>query len=87
MSSVSSEYIGYRLEVFIAVFIPIQLIAVALRFYARSLTVQKYDGGDWLISAALIGQLVAAGIAISELSSPLECEWYRPWLLNTQQVA
>ncbi|KID96524.1 hypothetical protein MAJ_07460, partial [Metarhizium majus ARSEF 297] len=60
----SPEYTGYRLEVFIAVFTPLTIIAVALRFYARSLTSKKIDSGDWLIIAALVGQIVAGGIAI-----------------------
>lgn len=62
----SPEYTGYRLEVFIAVFTPLTIIAVALRFYARSLTSKKIDSGDWLIIAALVGQIVAGGIAIGK---------------------
>lgn len=62
--SVSPEYIGYRLEAFVGVFTPICIVATALRFYARRLVVRHYDAGDWLIVAALIGQLVAGGIAV-----------------------
>lgn len=63
----SPEYVGYRLEIFIAVFTPLTVICVALRFYARSLTASKFDAGDWLIGAALIGQIVAGGIAVGML--------------------
>ncbi|KAI2601708.1 hypothetical protein GGR54DRAFT_647121 [Hypoxylon sp. NC1633] len=63
----SSEYTGYRLKAFIGVFIPLQIIVVALRCYARSLTVTKYDAGDWLVIAALIGQIVAGGVAIGSV--------------------
>ncbi|KJZ72765.1 hypothetical protein HIM_07840 [Hirsutella minnesotensis 3608] len=61
----SPEYIGYQLEAFIGVFTTVEIIAVALRFYARHLTDSKYDAGDYLIVAALIGQIVAGAIAVS----------------------
>ncbi|KAK9788049.1 putative Integral membrane protein [Seiridium cardinale] len=64
VAEASTEYFGYRFEVFIAVFTIFQIIAVVLRFYARSLTIHKYAVGDWLIVAALIGQVIAGGIAI-----------------------
>lgn len=66
-ADLSPEYTGYRLEAFIAVFTPLCIVAVALRFYARSLVVSKYDMGDWLIIAALVGQIVAGGIAIGKV--------------------
>ncbi|KAM0811813.1 putative Integral membrane protein [Seiridium cardinale] len=64
VAEASTEYIRYRLEVFIAVFTIFQIIAVVLLFYARSLTIHKYAVCDWLIEAALIGQVIAGGIAI-----------------------
>lgn len=64
--TLSSVNIGWRFETFIAVFTPLEIIIVILRFYARSLTVKKYDTGDGLIIAALFGQIVAGGIAISK---------------------
>ncbi|KAF3003828.1 hypothetical protein G7054_g5470 [Neopestalotiopsis clavispora] len=67
VSGDSAEYIGWRLEVFIGVFTPLVIAAVALRFYARSLTASKRDAGDWLILAALVGQIVAGGIAIGSV--------------------
>lgn len=62
----SAVDIGWRLETFIAVFTPLCIGAVALRFYARSLTVERYSAGDALILAALVGQVVAGGIAIGK---------------------
>ncbi|KAI1403214.1 hypothetical protein F4819DRAFT_236498 [Hypoxylon fuscum] len=64
-SSTSPEYIGYQLEIFISVFTPVQVAAVALRFYARTLTARNYELDDWLVVASLFGQAVASGIAIS----------------------
>ena len=62
----SSEYIGWRLEVFIGVFTPLQVLFVALRFYARSLASSPWAWDDVLIVISLLGQLVAGGIAIGE---------------------
>lgn len=69
-ATVSDENLGWQLEVFIAVFTPLEVACVALRFWARSLSVARYDASDWLVLAALIGQIVAAGIAISRLEDP-----------------
>ncbi|KAK3942539.1 hypothetical protein QBC46DRAFT_362544 [Diplogelasinospora grovesii] len=60
----SAEYIGYRVEVFVGVFAALQIAAVALRFYARSLTSKASDLDDWLVFISLLGQMVAGGIAI-----------------------
>ncbi|KAL7625377.1 hypothetical protein AAE478_004594 [Parahypoxylon ruwenzoriense] len=64
----SSEYIGYRLEVFLGVLVPVQIVLVALRFYARSLTASCYGLDDWLVVTSLLGQVLAAGMAIEESS-------------------
>lgn len=64
--STSPEYMGYNLEAFVGAFTPICIIATALRFYARSLVIKRYDAGDWLIIAALFGQLVAGGLAVGK---------------------
>ncbi|KAI0099587.1 hypothetical protein GGR51DRAFT_535096 [Nemania sp. FL0031] len=61
----SPEYIGYRLEAFIGAFTALEAIAFALRVWARSLTMKKYDAGDYLVIAALVGQIVASGVAIA----------------------
>ncbi|KAK6821155.1 hypothetical protein PG987_015555 [Apiospora arundinis] len=60
----SPENIGWRLLVFVGVFTPLQLIFVALRFYARSLGASPWGWDDGLIIVSLLGQFVAAGIAI-----------------------
>lgn len=59
-------YIGNRLVIFVSVFTPLQILLTALRFYARSLTPRRYGIDDWLVLAALLGQLVLTGIAIGE---------------------
>ncbi|KAI1329842.1 hypothetical protein F5Y16DRAFT_396950 [Xylariaceae sp. FL0255] len=59
-----SESVGWHLIVFISVFTPLQLIIVAFRFYARSLTKAKYDFGDALILVALFCQLIQTGVGI-----------------------
>ncbi|KAI1175096.1 putative alpha-xylosidase [Nemania sp. FL0916] len=66
-AAASSDYIGYRLEAFIGVFTALEVIAVALRFWARSLSVARYDAGDYLIIAALIGQIGAGALAIASV--------------------
>ncbi|KAI0164068.1 hypothetical protein GGR57DRAFT_274022 [Xylariaceae sp. FL1272] len=60
----SSEYVGWRLIVFVSVFTPLQIALVALRFYARSLTKARYDIGDILVVIALLAGLVQTGISI-----------------------
>ncbi|KAI5925743.1 hypothetical protein F4810DRAFT_30201 [Camillea tinctor] len=64
----SSKYIGYRLEIFIGVLVPVQIALVVLRFYARALTAVKYGADDWLVVISLLGQLVASGLAIAVLT-------------------
>lgn len=68
MAENDSEFIGNRLTIFVAVFTPLQLLTVVLRFYARSLTAHRYGVDDWLVMAALLGQFVATGIAIGQFS-------------------
>ncbi|KAK6859568.1 hypothetical protein PG995_003204 [Apiospora arundinis] len=63
----SPENIGWRLLVFVGVFTPLQLIFVALRFYARSLGASPWGWDDGLIIVSLLGQFVAAGIAIGSV--------------------
>ncbi|KAI1820266.1 hypothetical protein F4861DRAFT_76473 [Xylaria intraflava] len=65
--SASSEYIGWRVEVFVGVFTALEVILVSLRFYARSLTASQYASDDWLVLAALLGQFVQAGIVIGSI--------------------
>ncbi|KAI0020290.1 hypothetical protein F4780DRAFT_742769 [Xylariomycetidae sp. FL0641] len=62
--SPSSNYVGWRLHVFLGVFTPLQVAIVACRFWARSLTKRGFETDDWLVLASLMGQFVATGIAI-----------------------
>ncbi|KAI1408080.1 hypothetical protein F5Y13DRAFT_194673 [Hypoxylon sp. FL1857] len=59
------ENIGYRLEIFVGVFTVFEIAAVALRFYARTLTVRSFGADDWLVTASLLAQIVAGGVAIA----------------------
>jgi hypothetical protein len=61
-----SEYVGWRLIVFVSVFTPLQISVVALRFYARSLTKFHYDIGDILVVVALVSGLVQTAFGIGE---------------------
>ncbi|KAK9779539.1 putative Integral membrane protein [Seiridium cardinale] len=63
----SPEYIGWRLEVFVGVFTPLQVLFVALRCYARALTASPWALDDWFIVISLLGQIVAGGIAIGSV--------------------
>ncbi|KAI1140868.1 hypothetical protein F5Y05DRAFT_423768 [Hypoxylon sp. FL0543] len=60
------DYIGYRLEIFVGAFTAVEIAAVALRFYARTLTVRSFGADDWLVAASLLGQIVAGAVAIGE---------------------
>ncbi|KAI0483790.1 hypothetical protein F4859DRAFT_512428 [Xylaria cf. heliscus] len=62
-----SDYVGWRLYVFIGVFTPLQVGLVALRFYVRQFTARTYGWDDWLVSAAILGQLAMAGITIGSV--------------------
>lgn len=61
-----SSYIGWRLQVVIVVFLPLQLFCVVLRFYARRLSGRKYGWDDWLIIASFLGQCVLSGLILGK---------------------
>lgn len=65
-ANASSEYTGYRLTIFIGVFTPLQIFAVVLRFYARSLTATSYGLDDGLCVLSLFSQMVQTGIMMGE---------------------
>ncbi|KAI1821503.1 hypothetical protein F4861DRAFT_518656, partial [Xylaria intraflava] len=65
--SLSSEYAGWKVYVFLAVFTPLVILFVGLRFYARYLSAARYGLEDWLILVALAAQLVETGIFIASL--------------------
>lgn len=61
----SSTNIGWRLQIFTAFFIPLQVLAVALRFYARWLVVgTKFalDDGIVLVTLAFLVTLSVIGV-------------------------
>ncbi|KAK3682861.1 hypothetical protein B0T22DRAFT_484881 [Podospora appendiculata] len=55
----STEDISHELIGFFSWFTPVQIVAVAVRFWARSLTDYPLGLDNWLIVASLIGQLAA----------------------------
>ncbi|KAK0610017.1 hypothetical protein B0T17DRAFT_603427 [Bombardia bombarda] len=60
-------YNGTSILILMPIFMFIDLVAVALRFYARSLTSQRCGLDDWLVLASLAGQAVLSSIAISSV--------------------
>ncbi len=61
----SPAYIGWKLETFLGFFIPLQIVAVALRFYARWLVIgSKFAIDDFLVFITLIFQVVSSGIGL-----------------------
>jgi hypothetical protein len=69
----SPEYIGWRLVVFTALFVPLQIIAVALRIYARRLVIgPKLALDDALVILALIFQLIISAVGVGECLEPLK---------------
>ena len=71
----STDYVGWRVEVFIGVFTPLTVLLVALRFYARSLTASRYGLEDWLVLFSLLAQLLQTGVIIGKvalMAKPLE---------------
>ncbi|OTB05030.1 hypothetical protein M426DRAFT_147117 [Hypoxylon sp. CI-4A] len=60
----SVKCVGYRLEIFVYVFTPLEIAVVAGRFYAHKIASRPYGLDDWLVVAALIGQIVGAIISI-----------------------
>ncbi|VUC22923.1 unnamed protein product [Clonostachys rosea] len=59
-----STYIGWKAIVVSALFIPIQVVFVVLRFWAQRLSRKSYDWDDWLVIASLLTQVVASALAI-----------------------
>ena len=67
----SPEYIGWRLEIFTAFFVPIQIVAVALRYYTRWLIRGPWGWDDAIVLVSLAFQLIMAGIGIGRSSLSL----------------
>lgn len=63
--STNSANIGWRLQLFSGFFMPLQVIAVGLRFYARWLVVgQSHPLEDALVVVALISQLILGAVGL-----------------------
>lgn len=62
----SPEYSATKLVVFTTVFIPVQIICVALRYLARFLINGPWGLDDVLVMFSLVCQLCMAGISIGE---------------------
>lgn len=63
---VSEDYSGTTLVVFTAIFVPVQIFCVALRYLARYIIQGPWGLDDVLVLASLILQLCMAGISIGE---------------------
>ncbi|KAF2713471.1 hypothetical protein K504DRAFT_398700 [Pleomassaria siparia CBS 279.74] len=64
----SSESIGWQLQWFTGFFVPLQIIAVALRFYARQMVLgAHFVFEDALVFVSLILQLALAGVGIGSV--------------------
>ncbi|GAB1317019.1 Rhodopsin domain-containing protein [Madurella fahalii] len=63
----NSEYAGYRLEILVSIFTPVQVAAVVIRFYSRTLTVRPYTADDWLVIASLLSQFVMAASILASV--------------------
>jgi len=66
-SSVDASYSGYRLLIFTAIWIPVLIICVALRYFARWVIKGPWRLDDALIFLSLFLQLGLAGVSIASL--------------------
>jgi len=67
MTDSNSANIGWRLQLFIAFFIPLQVTAVALRFYARWLVVgTRFPVEDGLVFVTLLLQLILSVVGVGK---------------------
>jgi hypothetical protein len=63
----SSGSIGWRLQIFTAFFVPLQIVAVALRFYARRMVLgAHFFLEDSLVLASLAFQLALSAVGVGE---------------------
>jgi hypothetical protein len=65
--SESSKSIGWRLQIFTAFFVPLQIVAVILRFYSRRLVLgAHFVLEDSLVLIALVFQLALSAVGVGE---------------------
>ena len=60
-------YTGNKLLIFTAIFIPIQLICVALRYLSRYLVEGPWGLDDVLVLTSLASQLSLAGVSLGKI--------------------
>lgn len=63
---VRAEYSGTTLIVFTAIFVPVQIFCVILRYLARYIILGPWGLDDALVLTSLILQLCMAGLSIGE---------------------
>jgi hypothetical protein len=69
----SSTNVGWRLQIFTAFFIPLQIFAVALRFYARWLVIgTKFALDDGIVLVTLGLQLTLSVVGVGEFVQVLK---------------
>ena len=72
---VSAEYSGNRLIIFTAIFIPVQIFCVALRYFVRYSIKGPWGLDDILGLTSLLLQLCMAGLSIGEKGTHLFLIW------------
>lgn len=60
----AAEYSGAKLVIFTAIFVPILIVCVVLRYLTRYLIRGPWGLDDWVVLASLMLQLSMAGVAI-----------------------
>lgn len=78
----SAEYTGAKLTVFTAIFVPIQIFCVALRYLARYLVKGPWGLDDIVVLTSLVLQLAMAGLAIGKHWPSLSLVYYLNKVLN-----
>lgn len=73
MPDYSPEYTGAKLTIFTAVFVPIQICCVALRYLARYLVEGPWGMDDIVVLTSLVLQLGMAGLAVGKYGLFFEC--------------
>lgn len=71
----TSAYSGNKLLIFTAIFVPVQIFCVALRYLSRYLVDGSWGLDDILIVTSLVLQMGQAGVSIGEIPAApsLEC--------------
>lgn len=62
----SSEFSGNTVLIFFGIFVPIQIVCVALRFWSRYIVKASWGADDVFVAVSLFLQLVQAGLCIGQ---------------------